>query len=85
MFNPKSLLNHLRRPLVSTKTTNQNNYCLYLLLQFYEGCLPLGTIFHFHCHLTPRYNGDMDNPRGGVRHCVAGKGVGITSLTKKGN
>jgi diadenosine tetraphosphate (Ap4A) HIT family hydrolase len=32
------------------------------------------TVFHFHCHLIPRYNGDMDNPRGGVRHCIHGKG-----------
>ncbi|OHX65113.1 HIT family protein [Flammeovirga pacifica] len=32
------------------------------------------TVMHFHCHLIPRYKGDMDNPRGGVRHCVAGKG-----------
>ncbi|GAB3724060.1 HIT family protein [Hymenobacter agri] len=32
------------------------------------------TVFHFHCHIIPRYKGDMDNPRGGVRHSVAGKG-----------
>lgn len=32
------------------------------------------TVFHFHCHVIPRYTGDMENPRGGVRHCVAGKG-----------
>lgn len=32
------------------------------------------TVMHFHCHVIPRYTGDMDNPRGGVRHCVAGKG-----------
>ena len=32
------------------------------------------TVFHFHCHLIPRYTGDMENPRGGVRHCVAVKG-----------
>ena len=32
------------------------------------------TVFHFHCHIIPRYNGDMDNPKGGVRHCVNGKG-----------
>lgn len=32
------------------------------------------TVFHFHCHVIPRYYGDMDDPRGGVRHCVAGKG-----------
>ena len=32
------------------------------------------TVFHFHCHIIPRYHGDMENPRGGVRHCVVGKG-----------
>ena len=32
------------------------------------------TVFHFHCHVIPRYVGDMDDPRGGVRHCVEGKG-----------
>lgn len=32
------------------------------------------TVFHFHCHIIPRYKGDMENPRGGVRHCVSGKG-----------
>lgn len=32
------------------------------------------TVFHFHCHLIPRYKGDMANPRGGIRHCVEGKG-----------
>jgi len=32
------------------------------------------TVFHFHCHLIPRYKGDMENPRGGVRHCIPAKG-----------
>lgn len=32
------------------------------------------TVMHFHCHVIPRYNGDMDNPRGGIRHCREGKG-----------
>lgn len=32
------------------------------------------TIFHFHCHIIPRYNGDTPNPRGGIRHCIPGKG-----------
>jgi diadenosine tetraphosphate (Ap4A) HIT family hydrolase len=32
------------------------------------------TIFHFHCHIIPRYKGDMENPRGGVRHCIPEKG-----------
>ena len=32
------------------------------------------TIFHFHCHVIPRFYGDMENPKGGIRHCVEGKG-----------
>lgn len=32
------------------------------------------TVFHFHCHVIPRYDGDMDDPRGGVRHSIEGKG-----------
>lgn len=32
------------------------------------------TVMHFHCHIIPRYIGDMENLRGGVRHCVQGKG-----------
>lgn len=33
------------------------------------------TIFHCHIHLIPRRNGDVENPRGGVRHVIPGKGV----------
>ncbi|AKD04930.1 HIT family protein [Pontibacter korlensis] len=32
------------------------------------------TVMHFHCHVIPRYSGDMENPRGGIRHCISGKG-----------
>ena len=32
------------------------------------------TVFHFHCHVIPRYLGDMENPEGGIRHCIQGKG-----------
>lgn len=32
------------------------------------------TVFHFHCHVIPRYNGDMENPRGGIRNCIQEKG-----------
>lgn len=32
------------------------------------------SVMHFHCHVIPRYLGDMENPRGGIRHCVQGKG-----------
>ena len=32
------------------------------------------TIFHCHIHLIPRRTGDVDNPRGGVRHTIPDKG-----------
>jgi diadenosine tetraphosphate (Ap4A) HIT family hydrolase len=32
------------------------------------------TVFQFHCHVIPRYLGDMKDPKGGVRHCIEGKG-----------
>lgn len=31
------------------------------------------TIFHVHVHLIPRYKGDIDNPRGGVRGVIPEK------------
>ena len=32
------------------------------------------TIFHCHIHLIPRRNGDVENPKGGIRHLMPGKG-----------
>jgi len=32
------------------------------------------TIPHVHIHVIPRYAGDVENPAGGVRHVIAGKG-----------
>jgi len=32
------------------------------------------TVPHVHIHLIPRYAGDAENPRGGVRHVIPGKG-----------
>lgn len=32
------------------------------------------TIFHCHIHLIPRRQGDVENPRGGVRHIIPNKG-----------
>jgi len=32
------------------------------------------SVFHAHIHVIPRYEGDVPNPRGGVRHAVVGKG-----------
>ena len=32
------------------------------------------SIFHCHIHLLPRRKGDVENPQGGVRHTIQGKG-----------
>ena len=32
------------------------------------------TIFHCHVHLIPRRKGDVENPRGGIRHVIPEKG-----------
>ncbi|NLW91347.1 MAG: HIT family protein [Syntrophomonadaceae bacterium] len=33
------------------------------------------TVFHLHIHLIPRYKGDVDNPRGGVRGVIPDKRI----------
>ncbi len=32
------------------------------------------TVSHLHVHVIPRYSGDMEDPRGGVRHVIPSKG-----------
>ena len=32
------------------------------------------TVAHVHVHLIPRYTGDVDNPQGGVRNIISGRG-----------
>ena len=34
---------------------------------FNEGTAAGQTVMHFHVHVIPRYEGDMNDPRGGVR------------------
>jgi diadenosine tetraphosphate (Ap4A) HIT family hydrolase len=31
------------------------------------------TVFHLHIHVIPRFEGDVDDPRGGVRHVISAK------------
>jgi diadenosine tetraphosphate (Ap4A) HIT family hydrolase len=33
------------------------------------------SIFHCHIHLIPRREGDVPNPKGGIRHVIPGKGT----------
>lgn len=39
-----------------------------------DGAAAGQTVMHVHVHLIPRFAGDVSDPRGGVRHCVIGKG-----------
>lgn len=32
------------------------------------------TVFHCHIHLIPRRRGDVENPKGGIRNIIPGKG-----------
>lgn len=41
---------------------------------FNDGAAAGQTIPHFHIHVIPRKHGDMDDPRGGVRHVIPHKG-----------
>jgi diadenosine tetraphosphate (Ap4A) HIT family hydrolase len=32
------------------------------------------SVLHVHIHIIPRYNGDVENPQGGVRHVIPKRG-----------
>lgn len=39
-----------------------------------EGKVAGRTVEHLHIHLIPRYKGDVDDPQGGIRNVIPGKG-----------
>lgn len=41
---------------------------------FNDGTAAGQTVLHAHLHVIPRYVGDVDDPIGGVRHAVVGRG-----------
>ena len=40
------------------------------------------TVFHLHVHLIPRYDGDVPDPRGGVRWVIPARGNYLAKDTK---
>lgn len=40
---------------------------------FNNGTYAGQTVNHFHCHVIPRYKGDVEDPKGGIRGCVPNK------------
>lgn len=41
---------------------------------FNDGAAAGQTVFHAHLHVIPRWQGDVPDPAGGVRHAVVGRG-----------
>lgn len=41
---------------------------------FNSGTAAGQTVFHVHIHIIPRYSGDVEDPTGGVRNVIPGKG-----------
>lgn len=39
-----------------------------------EGEVAGRTVSHLHIHIIPRYKGDVENPRGGIRNIIPSKG-----------
>ena len=39
------------------------------------------TVMHLHVHLIPRYTGDVEDPRGGVRYVIPAKANYLTDQT----
>jgi ATP adenylyltransferase len=64
-----NLINQLRLDLMKEDTSIEG-----FNLGINTGEVAGQTIFHCHIHLIPRRKGDVENPRGGVRHIIPGKG-----------
>ncbi|WP_320110968.1 HIT family protein [Draconibacterium orientale] len=63
-----SLVNELR--LVLEKKYNPAGFNIGININEAAG----QTVPHVHIHVIPRYSGDVENPRGGVRHVIPGRG-----------
>lgn len=63
------LLNRLRQDIIAADETVEG-----FNVGMNAGAVAGQTIFHCHIHLIPRRKGDVENPRGGVRHIIPGKG-----------
>lgn len=61
------VINHCKEKL--TKHFNPDGFNIGINIGEYAG----QSIFHSHIHLIPRYKGDVENPRGGVRGAIPEK------------
>ena len=61
------IIDTLQRYLSDTYSPNGFN------VGFNDGKCAGQTVQHFHLHIIPRYEGDMENPQGGVRGVIPNK------------
>ena len=64
-----AMLKAMRESIMTTDTTVEG-----FNIGMNAGAVAGQTIFHCHIHLIPRRAGDVENPRGGIRHLIPGKG-----------
>ena len=64
-----NMLEAIRKSILTADTTVEG-----FNIGMNAGAVAGQTIFHCHIHLIPRRAGDVENPRGGIRHLIPGKG-----------
>ena len=67
------LLHEMRREIIANDSTVTG-----FNIGMNAGASAGQTIFHCHIHLIPRRTGDVEDPRGGIRHVIPDKGYYTT-------
>ena len=62
------LVDHVKRHIDAQHSPHGYN------VGFNNGAAAGQTVDHLHVHVIPRYEGDVDDPRGGIRHVIPGRG-----------
>jgi superfamily II DNA or RNA helicase/diadenosine tetraphosphate (Ap4A) HIT family hydrolase/HKD family nuclease/phage repressor protein C with HTH and peptisase S24 domain len=72
------LVNEVKTQLDETLTPKPDGYNV----GFNSGDAAGQTVPHVHIHVIPRYDGDVPDPRGGVRHVIPGRGNYLPPATE---
>lgn len=73
------LVNEVKKLLDQTLNPKPTGYNV----GFNSGASAGQKVMHLHVHVIPRYEGDMADPRGGVRHVITGKGNYLSSSSQR--